>query len=994
MNNPLALIVFSDHDERFGAPIRPLHSQFRISITDEKADGTWVMSGSMGQSEQAVLDDVLSNDGYRNRARALRRNKDRFTPALVTAFRNQAWEAARVDPRDSGQIARLGLHVANVINDREGRVGCLHAQAEGELLRGSFGQALKTLDAAERVLPEEKAERLGAQLDALRITVHTSLEAYVDAEAAGRRALRVFEQLEDRRGELRVRMALGDLAFRRDRPREALRHYRRADDIFGPDASPLVRAGIAVNRGNALQGCSRFQAAERQFRLAAALYAAAGRDHTVAQVEYNAAYADLLRGRYESALQRYAEVESKFRRLDDERHLAHVDLDRAEVYLQLNLPDDARSCARRAEEKFEALELEKERAEAAYLRGRAEELHRRPREALAHYERAERRFAAIGLSMGRVACLRRIAQITADSGDRHRAQAAFDRAADLLEGGGHDLQRASINLGRAKLALQNGRATQALHLADEVRMNMRRVHVPWVAIESNYLMGRAYARRGDEDQAVLAYKAAVEHVERYRGGVPPDEYMSAYLAGHADLYADIVDVLVSRGHDELAFEFAERAKSRALADLMSSPPEGSTRLSLRRVRYLRERLSALYQRMFHRFEGASRSFETDQDEALGLEVEIARQLRDDRLAFGSRTKPVGVPTLDHVRHVLDDETAVIEFYFTRDALIQFTITRKDVAVRRKEVRESALVPFIQKFGMHLALCEHRGADRLVEMTRENLRSLAQLIFGDEPPSPTTRRVVVVPHGVLHSVPFHALPLGDGWLADDFEISYAPSAATYLASGRRAPTATGPTAIFALPDEAAPEIEDESRRVAELLATDRLYVGGAATLEQLRVEAKRARYLHIATHGLFRRPRPMLSSIRLADGWVNLYDLYSLDIRSELVVLSTCESGVAAITSGDEVVGLVRAIQAAGARCMLGSRWRVHDGATRAWMESFYTHLRQHEDVGAAYRSAMADMRERQAHPFFWAPFFLAGRPVARQRLDETAPRPRGSGVHG
>jgi CHAT domain-containing protein len=127
--------------------------------------------------------------------------------------------------------------------------------------------------------------------------------------------------------------------------------------------------------------------------------------------------------------------------------------------------------------------------------------------------------------------------------------------------------------------------------------------------------------------------------------------------------------------------------------------------------------------------------------------------------------------------------------------------------------------------------------------------------------------------------------------------------------------------------------------------------------------------------MFRREQPMLSAIRLADTWLNLYDIYGLKLDCELVVLSTCESGIADVTEGDEVLGLTRGFLYAGARALLASQWRVNDATTAEFMQLFYRHLQDGADAAAALRRTMAEIRAQRPHPYYWAPFFLTGRPL-------------------
>jgi len=243
-----------------------------------------------------------------------------------------------------------------------------------------------------------------------------------------------------------------------------------------------------------------------------------------------------------------------------------------------------------------------------------------------------------------------------------------------------------------------------------------------------------------------------------------------------------------------------------------------------------------------------------------------------------------------------------------------------------------------------------------------------------------RRVVVVPHGELHRLPFHALHWDGSWLSDAYEVLLAPSAAAYRACRGARPSATGATAVFGVPHASAPSFEDECRRVAQAVGRAKLYLREDATFERLREEAGRARVLHVATHGMFRPDRPTLSCVRLADAWLNLYDVYDLDVRADLVVLSACETGLVEAGRGDEAFGLLRGFLYAGAPRVLASRWRVNDRSTASFMSSFYGALKEGATYEASLRRARCAVRESRPHPYHWAAFAFVG--DARGRYEE------------
>ena len=180
-------------------------------------------------------------------------------------------------------------------------------------------------------------------------------------------------------------------------------------------------------------------------------------------------------------------------------------------------------------------------------------------------------------------------------------------------------------------------------------------------------------------------------------------------------------------------------------------------------------------------------------------------------------------------------------------------------------------------------------------------------------------------------------------------------------------------MLGIPDPAAPQIEDEVRAVAGALPDSEVFVGAAATAGVLRERGAHSRFVHIATHGWFRQDNPMFSSISLGDSQLNLFDLYQLNLPCELVTLSGCGTGLNMVVGGDELLGLVRGLFYAGAQGVLVTLWDVSDQSTAEFMELFYEGLRGKKNKAEAVQSAMAEIRRRYPHPYYWAPFVLVGK---------------------
>jgi CHAT domain-containing protein len=150
------------------------------------------------------------------------------------------------------------------------------------------------------------------------------------------------------------------------------------------------------------------------------------------------------------------------------------------------------------------------------------------------------------------------------------------------------------------------------------------------------------------------------------------------------------------------------------------------------------------------------------------------------------------------------------------------------------------------------------------------------------------------------------------------------------------------------------------------------MGPEATVDQLRKTAAKSRFLHIAAHGEFRTDNPMFSSIRMADSYLSVYDFYDLRLRAELVTLSGCGTGLSVVTSGDELLGLVRGLLYSGTRAVLLTLWDVNDKSTADFMKCFYAKMAQTNDKSDALRQAVQELRQLYPDVYHWAPFVLIG----------------------
>jgi CHAT domain-containing protein len=196
----------------------------------------------------------------------------------------------------------------------------------------------------------------------------------------------------------------------------------------------------------------------------------------------------------------------------------------------------------------------------------------------------------------------------------------------------------------------------------------------------------------------------------------------------------------------------------------------------------------------------------------------------------------------------------------------------------------------------------------------------------------------------------------------------------LAGQSRQSAGDGHSLVVGVPDDRAPRILEEALRVASQLPRASSLLGPAATVDAVHGALPGASIVHLACHGRFYASVTAASGLKLADRWLSVREAAVLPLERAHVTLSGCDTGRALVAGGDELVGLSRALFAAGAASILVSLWPVHDVGTDELMVDFYRRWQGGSSQAAALRGAQLAARDARPHPVYWAPFVLGGLP--------------------
>ena len=549
--------------------------------------------------------------------------------------------------------------------------------------------------------------------------------------------------------------------------------------------------------------------------------------------------------------------------------------------------------------------------------------------------------------------------------------------------------------------------------------------------EAYFGLGRCYEAQNDILKSLTYYRKSIEAIEKIRGQISLDMFKISFVRDKLTVYQRALDILYSLYSAspslsllEEIFQMIERAKARAFLEGLVTADKRSKDIPDPEVGSLEKRLSHEISNLNMKVGAGDLAAAERTSRLRELEIkeeEYLRLMSDAKTETRARYKyaPLFTVCLSDVQtNLLDRGTALLEYFVGVNRSYLLLITLHDArlyALPGKSELEKSLRGYLKSlssppvgpFGGMLA------AERIA-------RELVFPLQNDVPSAIDT--LIIIPDGILHLLPFEALRVNDGrgpiYLVEKYKMSYCSSSAalSYLKQKPRPPKRAKKLLAFGAPlyhqpamtaetregtpagtwresyiDKAfalsrLPFSESEVLKVARLFPADLkdVFLGKEANETALKKLAlKEYQIIHFACHGILDDTLPFRSALALSydesqeeDGFLQVREIYNLDINAELVVLSACQTGNGTLEKGEGLVGLTRGFFHAGARSILSSIWSINDRSTASFMEEFYSNLARGQDKSGALRMAKLSMlRSPHAHPFNWAGFILNGDPA-------------------
>ncbi len=587
------------------------------------------------------------------------------------------------------------------------------------------------------------------------------------------------------------------------------------------------------------------------------------------------------------------------------------------------------------------------------------------------------------------------------------------------------------NLGMVRFSEKNYPAAETLFKQALTRGVLTQNHgLKWEAL---WHLGKCMEKMNRFRDAVSMYNQAVDVIDDIRGRIGGDSYQSGYMQHRVKVYGSLIDLIFRmyrknpvQWRAEQIFHFVERAKARAFLDLVAVSKIG---LSRQGDEILQEKETALSLRISSLMKKLYMSGLTGERRA-----EIKNRLKEAEAEYMewlslaktgiSKTGLEALPVLsspeDLPSNLLGKRTAIFEFYLGETHSYLFVLAKEKFRIfslpGRKAIRKSLKAYLKMISGPPSGRFQGRPAAR---------RLFQELLFPlDDKNLSDIDTLIIIPDGILYGLPFETLvmnsdrtPEEGNMLVEKYKIFYAHSASSlnYLLKTVPGKKKKETKDLLAFGSPKYPLFSEreheEGREASDILK--KIYVSEGYDFSPLKYGAREARtigryfpaakktiligdaadetvikntkpgeykILHFACHGFFDERFPLRSALVLSlrnageeDGFLQAREIYNLNLASELVVLSGCQTGRGRIARGEGIIGLPRIFFFAGARAVVSAVWEIADKPSVKFMDHFYRYLTRGEDKAQALKLAKLDMiHSRYSHPFFWAAFVLYG----------------------
>ncbi len=330
-----------------------------------------------------------------------------------------------------------------------------------------------------------------------------------------------------------------------------------------------------------------------------------------------------------------------------------------------------------------------------------------------------------------------------------------------------------------------------------------------------------------------------------------------------------------------------------------------------------------------------------------------------------------------------DKATLVDYFYGSQTIYVFTILQNKIALKtisNNKNTSSKIIQFMDMFSNATSI-----SNNPFQYNHYANVAYHTLLL---PKNTANKNLIIIPDGILTFLPFEALITKETnttnfakmhYLLEEFAIGYHNSATFYLNSipfQHKKETVLG---IFPIFKNSALELSFSKKELENLKNNfeGTYFEGNKATFQNFKSNAANYSILHLSTHassGDIVEP----ATLKFFDQEILYSELYHLNIKPDLVVLSACETGLGKLYKAEGAMSIARGFQFAGAQNLLLSLWKVNDFTTSVWMEKFYKNIKSGSSYFESNHQAKLDflndssIPNTKKSPYYWSAFVYYG----------------------
>ncbi|NTW19570.1 MAG: CHAT domain-containing protein [Nostocales cyanobacterium W4_Combined_metabat2_030] len=495
-------------------------------------------------------------------------------------------------------------------------------------------------------------------------------------------------------------------------------------------------------------------------------------------------------------------------------------------------------------------------------------------------------------------------------------------------------------------------------------------------------LGKFYQNiQPDDDLAYKNFAKAIDQLENWRTNIISDEQSKQQWAAEYDfIYRHMISICLKMGttrpeYNKKAFEYSERNKARSLVELINSRdryPDNLSAIELERLKILKQQIIRIQQQLYlddvYQFNNDLLNRTQLRQQLESLQKQKNQIIQDKKHSFTLKEQVTNLQFYEIQSLLANSENCAVSWYFLENTLVTFIITPQlsEPYVLLSD-HESVFREIINWLSSYAEWSEEKDKNQRQIKHEEWMKSLPSRLGNlasslkldkimeklqqfEKEYNTQSKKLLLIPHWLLHLVPLHALPLSESnCLIDYFQqgVNYIPSC-QLLQKISSYQKQLKFNQFFAIKNPtkdlffASLEVEMIEKLVKPVAQNIKILHEDYATKFNLyqSQELKIADCLHFSCHGSFVAQIPLLSGLYLANKeLLNLGEILELDLHNcYLITLSACETGQVDYHTLSEYVGLPSAFLYAGASSVVSSLWSVDDRATAFLLIKLYQNL--------------------------------------------------------